>query len=157
MKVELKAIKYFAAGSQETPCFVANIYVDGKKRGTVENEGYGGPHNIQPYALQQEIDAWVKATRAPEVVYGQELQPTAEWLISELLEDHLLRKELQALLRKRIVYVGADGKLYQTKALPKEALQRAVARPQVLEGLEAQTVLNLLPFDEALALFKQLA
>jgi hypothetical protein len=43
MKVELKNVKYSAFASQETHCFEATVYIDGKRVGTVSNEGYGGP------------------------------------------------------------------------------------------------------------------
>ena len=33
MKIELKALKYSDFASQETHCFHANIYIDGKKAG----------------------------------------------------------------------------------------------------------------------------
>jgi hypothetical protein len=42
MKLELKNIKYFASGSQETPCYTATVYVDGKKAIYVDNDGHGG-------------------------------------------------------------------------------------------------------------------
>ena len=42
MKLELKNIKYFASGSQETPCYTATVYVDGKKAIYVSNNGHGG-------------------------------------------------------------------------------------------------------------------
>lgn len=35
-------IKTFAAGSEETLCFVADLMVNGKKVGTAENDGHGG-------------------------------------------------------------------------------------------------------------------
>ena len=42
MKIELKAIQYSAFASEETSCYQANLYVDGKKIGTVSNAGHGG-------------------------------------------------------------------------------------------------------------------
>jgi hypothetical protein len=40
--ITLKNLKHFAAGSQETYCFTATVYLDGKKVGTAENDGHGG-------------------------------------------------------------------------------------------------------------------
>ena len=42
MALTLKNLKHFAAGSQETYCFTATVYLDGKKVGTAENDGHGG-------------------------------------------------------------------------------------------------------------------
>jgi len=42
-KVTIKNLKYAAFASQETNCFEATIYVDGKRFCTARNEGSGGP------------------------------------------------------------------------------------------------------------------
>ena len=42
IKVELKAIKFHEDMSEETNCFSANIYLNGKKVGSVKNQGHGG-------------------------------------------------------------------------------------------------------------------
>ena len=58
MKIELKNIKLAQFASQETNCYQASIYVDGKKSGTVRNDGQGGAdllcssdHSCEPAAL----------------------------------------------------------------------------------------------------------
>ena len=40
--ISLKNLKHFAAGSQETYCFTATVYLNGKRVGTAENDGHGG-------------------------------------------------------------------------------------------------------------------
>lgn len=57
MNIELKNIKYFAAGSEETDCFVATIYIDGKKAGDARNDGHGGSTFISPLALAEQLNA----------------------------------------------------------------------------------------------------
>lgn len=42
MKYELKGIKYAAFASEETACYQAGIYRDGRKVGEVSNDGHGG-------------------------------------------------------------------------------------------------------------------
>jgi hypothetical protein len=42
-KVTIKNLKYAAFASQETSCFEATVYVDGKRFCTARNEGSGGP------------------------------------------------------------------------------------------------------------------
>ena len=46
MKITLKNLKVAKFMSQETTCFQATVYVDGKKAGTAENEGHGGCTNV---------------------------------------------------------------------------------------------------------------
>lgn len=46
MKVELKNIKIAKFASEETLCFEATIYIDGKRSGTVKNNGWGRLQSI---------------------------------------------------------------------------------------------------------------
>ena len=49
MKIEVKGIKYFSSMSDETNCFQATLYVDGKKVATCENQGCGEIQIFVPY------------------------------------------------------------------------------------------------------------
>ncbi len=42
MNITLKNFKHAAFASQETYCFEATVYIDGKKAGTASNDGHGG-------------------------------------------------------------------------------------------------------------------
>ena len=59
----LKGIKHFPAGSEETECFVAVLYVNGKKLADCSNEGHGGSTNVRFYPetvrLGREIEAFL--------------------------------------------------------------------------------------------------
>jgi len=46
LKFELRKIKYFDAGSEETPCFVAEIWEKGKHVADVKNDGHGGGNQV---------------------------------------------------------------------------------------------------------------
>ena len=46
MKLELKAVKHSEWASQETNCYQATIYLEGKPFASVQNEGFGGPTSI---------------------------------------------------------------------------------------------------------------
>ena len=55
MKLELKKIKYCKWMSEETHCYSAVVYVDGKATIEVSNEGHGGGDNqwaIKPFTEQ---------------------------------------------------------------------------------------------------------
>jgi hypothetical protein len=51
-KVTIKNLKYAAFASQETSCFEATIYVDGKRFCTARNEGHGGPDSYDGLPLK---------------------------------------------------------------------------------------------------------
>jgi hypothetical protein len=42
MQITLKNLKISKFMSEETTCFQATIYVDGKKAGMAQNDGHGG-------------------------------------------------------------------------------------------------------------------
>jgi hypothetical protein len=48
MKLTLKNVKYFEAGSEETPNFVADLYDNGNHVAEVRNDGRGGSNYVQP-------------------------------------------------------------------------------------------------------------
>ena len=48
IKFELRNFKYSAFATQETPCFEAKLYIDGKFIADVRNEGHGGCNYVYP-------------------------------------------------------------------------------------------------------------
>jgi len=47
-QIELRNIKTHSGLSKETHAYTATLWVDGKRWGTVENDGHGGPDNQHP-------------------------------------------------------------------------------------------------------------
>lgn len=159
MRIEPRNVKYAAFASEETSCFEAAIYIDGKREGTARNDGKGGMTFIQPNALEQRLAA--HAATLPARTYGDmTLAVTADGLIDDLLAEHLIAQDLKRLLRTRIVTVNG-GKCYQRTAMPAKVLAEAVTamRQQdsaaVLKRLDADWILNLCTFDEALRLYRE--
>jgi hypothetical protein len=107
MKVELKNVKHFAPMSEETECFTATIYIDGKRVGTTQNQGHGGPTDCD--FDDPEIEAAFKAFCKTLPPYKSELCPELpplemdpELYVGELLEAHLAEKDRKR-VEKRIV------------------------------------------------------
>jgi hypothetical protein len=63
MNVELKNVRIHPDMSEETECFSATIYLDGRKVGTVKNHGHGGCHEYYwtDYEAGRRLDEWAKA------------------------------------------------------------------------------------------------
>ncbi len=140
MKIELKKIAYNARLSQETSAYAADVWIDGVKRGTVQNAGHGGPDMIQPYTLAAEINAYGK-TLPPVDFQGMSLTVDAEMLFGDILQTHLATKDLTRALKTKTLFLSTDGKMYSVKGHgnpPKDAVK----------------VLNNMPFDEALKVFR---
>lgn len=152
MKIELKNVKYSDFASHETHCFEASVYIDGKRAGTVSNDGQGGSNNYDSRALVEALKEHAKTL--PKVRYeGHEFEQDADTLISNLLIQHLRAKHLKQAMGKRIMFVSDAGEMKETINLSKQIMARYLANPVLPEKLKAQTILNLLPFDQALSLY----
>ena len=55
--IEIKNLKLNTHFSQETHCFTATVYIDGKRAFSAENEGRGGPSNYHPYGKPRKAGA----------------------------------------------------------------------------------------------------
>jgi hypothetical protein len=142
MKIELRRVSYFARLSQETSAYAADIWIDGKKRGTVENAGQGGPDNIHPRELEDELNAYAKTLPPLTFEEGEEpLEQNAETLLGSLLTRWIAARDLKRMLGRKTVFVR-DGALFD---IDKRGTPRS-----------PDHVLNDLPFDEALAIFLRL-
>lgn len=164
MKIELKNIKHAEFASQETNCFEAVIYIDGKRVGIVSNDGQGGCDNVHPYQVANQIDEYAK-TLPPivcewidrETGRPAEITQNHETIFANLLNEWMLSKDLKRAMAKRILFQKEDGKVYETKIMPAAELKSRLNQTHLLEILKAKTVLNLLPFDKALTIYRSTA
>lgn len=167
MKIELKNFKCSKFASQETLCFEASVYIDGKPEGTVSNSGTGGSNLFHPYETGVRIQRYAETLPPipPEDLPFEADTPMAmhaDMLISKLCEDIMASKDLKHLIGSSVVWVAADGRVYQTRGINKTVMgQLATAGVDAMRkvaGIQNESkaiLLNTLPFDEALALFKK--
>lgn len=109
MKIELKRFTTNARLSQETTAFAADVWVNGKKVGTAENDGHGGSHTVH---LDRSVRNQVEA-------YGKPLVPAefanftsgTEWVVQLLLEAEL-QKRADKSLAKRLAKYDAQEKAH---------------------------------------------
>jgi hypothetical protein len=160
MKIELRNIKYAAFASEETTCFEATVYVDGKKVGTACNAGHGGCNDYNmDKGTYERIAAY--ATTLPDRQFpaslgGGAYKMDVDAIIDDLVGDFLTRRDLQRNLGKRIMFTKPNTTgIFQTKALPKARLAEFLSKPraELLAVLKADRVLNLEPFDVALDIY----
>ena len=139
-RITLKSIKYTAWASQETHCFQAVIYLDGKRALNVENDGRGACNNywgIKDQTKSEELEMLTKCTKygADFVKENRDLtmevdgetidmsdMPDSElldWLIADLVNEHLCLKEMKRCLKSKITFFdGEDKKIYNFKSKP---------------------------------------
>lgn len=164
MKIELKKLKVFEEGSEETYCFTADVWIDGRYQGSARNDGRGGSHIISPPSLEAMLNEWGKKLPPYDLGIPSHEDPTkpmmvdqdAESLINELVEDFLHTKDLKKLFRTKILFTrrGEHG-LFNVKpnGKPEIVLQNPRAIEQMITRHNADKILNILPFEEALRIY----
>jgi hypothetical protein len=146
MKIELKNIKHAVFASEETLCFEATVYIDGKRTGTVQNDGKGGANRYHPYELQEKLAA--HAATLPDVVFhGRSIALDADIFVDELLSILMSKKALMRLMAKNIVF-RRDGKIFKVSALDR------LSDAGLSKQLGADAILNLLPIDAAVGVYR---
>jgi len=154
--IELKNLKHFAAGSQETHCYTATIYVDGKRFASVENNGHGGCDNVHPfeggYEVVRELEARIKATFPREVseYFPEGMEASLESVCCDLVNDLLFAKDWKSKLKRRIVAVKDNAAYVWPAKFKPTAARLEQFRTQMTE----YKVLNDLPVDEALEILR---
>lgn len=161
--ITLKNVKYAAFASEETHCFNATVYVDGKKAGTAENSGHGGPTDVHwtNNELKEKAEKWIATLPAITYTFGEcggSYLQTDETVIDDLVTEWLIARDMKRALSKRILFTknGKDG-IFQSKSLPKQ-VKAEFMKPAKIAELKskwgADKVLNLLPEAEALEIWK---
>ena len=129
LRITLKSIKYTAWASQETHCFQAVIYLDGKRALNVENDGRGACNNywgIKNQTKSEELEMLTKCTKygADFIKENRDLtmevdgetidmsdMPESElldWLIADLVNEHLCLKEMKRCLKSKITFFDTE-------------------------------------------------
>ena len=144
MKIELKNIRYAKFASQETNCYRAAIYIDGKRAGDVHNDGQGGCDHVHPYSVQMKIDEYA-ATLPEKDGFPQD----HETICGDLFLDWLTEKDLTRLLKTNIVFTRDEG-IFTLKSKPELNLSIT----ELAERLKATEILNLMPFADAIKLYR---
>lgn len=105
MKIELKKVEFSERMSEETNCFVADLYINGKNVGYVKNDGHGGCTDYRGNSKQDnEVIAQAEAycKTLPDIDYGTfKIKNSLENTIDILFEDFLKTKE-QKKMEKRM-------------------------------------------------------
>jgi hypothetical protein len=80
------------------------------------------------------------------------LNQDADWLIMDLMATWLVSRDLKRAMSKRVLFT--DGKfIMESKIMPKERLAIVLSKPEDYFKT-AIKILNLLPFEEALAIYR---
>jgi hypothetical protein len=97
VKIELKRFTTNARLSQETTAFAADVWVDGKKVGTAENDGRGGCTMVH---LDRSVRDAVETHGKTLVSAEYKFVGGAEWIVDQLVETELQKRSDKAFAKK---------------------------------------------------------
>jgi len=163
-EITLKSIKYAEFASQETYCYEATLYVDGKRFAKVSNQGHGGcdmQEPIKPFTykdirkLEETIaeeypkygseygDGKWRSLRVLE--YDQNLDMVCGNLVSQWLMDKHIKKSL-----KKILYVQSEGDkdVWGMSNAAGARNHGEAIRQKIKEKFPQAIILNDLPIEE---------
>lgn len=155
MDIQIKNVKHSEFASQETHCFEATVYIDGKREFTASNDGHGGCNNY--HALNggasnklwdriKEINAELNKEKVDVDGTGQHfIANDLDIVIGDLLNTYLSLKSIKSKLRRKVLAVNAEGEVIQYNADPKRYAPKAF---KSLEQRDNVTVLNGLTDDQ---------
>ena len=150
-KIELKSVKHLAANSQETHCFNAVLYVDGRRFATVRNDGWGGPDEVNRVSDKGETIAELE-NRIGETydtwkgAYNDDNKMTLRIVVGDLMNEWVRRDEFKKLMRRVTFIEGDEVTQLASKFKP---------TPEILDWVKKQSwfkevkCLNLLTKEEA--------
>lgn len=108
MHIELKKLKINKQLSEETTCFSAEVWIDGKKAGLASNRGCGGPNEywFDDRALEQEFYTFCKSLPPlpPDETYDRELAMDEDLYLGQLINRFEVRKQIERWCKKQTVY-----------------------------------------------------
>ena len=156
MKLSLKNIKHTAWASEETHCYQASLYVDGKPVATVSNDGRGGADRYYDHPKcvfsgrsawcdkMQEVHEYFRSLpNTPSEWSPEGMEQCLEFWCADQVNDWLTARELKKKLKKEFLFQFAD----------KVGVFAHKTRPSLIA--DKATILNDMPFADALAIWKE--
>ena len=166
--LEVKNISHYARGSEETPCYNATVYINGKKAIEISNDGHGGCDrqdqypDIEERGIVEQADNWCKKTFGQESFtyqsdgkekvcsYDLDLEHYCHKVLYDWLDTKALKKDMKA----KYLFVEKG----QLMAYKRVASDTEIGFKHFFEKNHPnEKCLNFLPFDDALKLYKECA
>jgi len=160
MKLELKNIQVNTGMSEETHCYSASVWMDGKRVGEVGNHGHGGCDEQRiDQATLAKIDAWLtahppKGWNEDNAVHGYNIPYDLEMWCGDQINAHLVERDFSRILKTKVLFAH-DGKLYEIPR-KKHPLQAIVDHIKKKYGGNTQ-ILNTMKRPEAVEIFNKMA
>ena len=145
---ELKKFNYLESRSEETHCFGATLYVNGKKLAECGNSGQGGSTDVDIFpecrALGNEVEDFLKMQ--PKIKdEDYEFELNLEYIVDVLVENLLIAKELQKLKKmteSALVFRSPSGDYFKIgwKGSSIESILKRQEGPEAIKNVIAVQV-----------------
>lgn len=156
MRLELRSIKVLQRASEETLCYEARLFRDGKCIANVSNDGHGGADRVYPVGAMtheglREIDRHLAETLPPITGYGMEIPESLETWCAGQVERHLERKEYLRAASRAVLFTTPA--LPGVRTLSGGSRTREEVEREVLRRYPDAVLLSRLPESEAIEVF----
>ena len=163
MKIEIKNLKHSEFASHETNCFEASVYADGKRIGVVSNDGQGGCNSYShPRSTWAPIEDYAKTLPPSKYTMTRDgvqtevdLPIDMDSVIDGLVTDALYARDLKRQMLNRIMFIGEDGAMMETSRMDKGTMANWLSKPELMDKLKATHILNLMPFSDAVKIYRK--
>lgn len=157
--IRLANIKHHPDMSEETECYSAVLWVNGKRFAEVGNRGDGGPDMVHPLgeytkADVDRLDAIIALSYPKYKFYGEWYEHSLETVCGDLLQEHVNHKAWCNLLRRNWV-VFDQGSIYTLKRLKNQTSDHVSGA--IASKYPGAVFLNPLSTDEAMSYFARAA
>ena len=165
--LEVKNISNYERGSEETPCYNATVYINGKKAIEISNDGRGGCDMQHQYdgfehGIVQQANEWcVKKFGQNSFTYQSDGKEEVcsydidlEQYCHKVLYDWLDTKSLKKDMKAKYLFVE-KGQLMAYKRIANDT--ETSFKHFFEKNHPTSKCLNFLPFDDALKLYKECA
>ena len=158
--IELKGIKHAAFASEETHCYEASVYFNGKKIGHVSNDGHGGADMFHgDYKTWHDLEARIK-TDHPQ--YHMEWDDSwndmcMEVWCGEQVNKFLSHRDFQKYMKSKVVFIDPTSdkpnavRYFSFKGVRKITQQHI---DHIVAKYKDYKILNVLPEAEAWKLWQ---
>jgi hypothetical protein len=153
MKITLKSIKYAAFASEETNCYSGTLYVDGKKIGTVSNQGHGACDTFRgDWDAHKKADEWCKANLPKWAAYGDTNltnETNLEMHCANLLDTFLVTTDVKRAFKTKVLFRKPEGGIYEIK----HRGQIAQTIASIIKQNPNADILNNMTVEQAVAVY----
>lgn len=165
LKIELRRIEHLERNSEETNCYAAQVWVNGKHMVDVSNDGHGGcdyqyPAKGYTYEDIEALNKRIAAEFPPAFIFDGNPHPAdLETVCSNYLTDWLIERDIKKMLKRAVCFtlkskkgvfsisLKHKGRIYTPEFITHEIKRR--------HGGDVDQIINDLPLADAIALWKK--